>query len=491
MEFLGREKEIKILRESLKKAENRSQLTTIKGQRRVGKTRLVSEAYRNSEHPFVYFYLKEVSENRICEEFSQVMKRSLGVDFPVYEKFEDSFKAAFELAKEKPITLVIDEIQNIRYVNPSFFHGMQEAWDFNHLDSHLNLIVCGSVLTDMREIFENYDQPMYNRGTSYLTLNPLKPEIIQKELLKQNPEATPEDLLMYYAVTGGVPAYMEDLENDSAFTADRMVDSLFEMDSRFKNEGEQVIINEFREKYKDYFKIIYEVARGHNKSAEIHSRLPKMEKKEIDGYLLNLEEKFHIIGRVSPFDGKGDDIRYEITDNYLNLWFRFAYGESVFRKEGIGEAAKASFLEAWPAYSGKILERWYKDKFRSRGMFNVVDTWRGESPVPKAVTENGKKKFVSQVTDLDLVARKGKDVIIAEIKKDPKRIDMKKVMVNSMNFIKAEDLDKVSFAAFSMKDMFKSTDELEKMAKPVAIGRIKGLVTSEIKKVTGKGKDEP
>lgn len=64
-------------------------------------------------------------------------------------------KRAARLSKVRPLTLVIDEFQDFKRVNPSVFSDMQKIWDLNKQDSRINLVVCGFVYSLMNIIFKN------------------------------------------------------------------------------------------------------------------------------------------------------------------------------------------------------------------------------------------------------------------------------------------------------------------------------------------------
>ena len=75
-----------------------------------------------------------------------------------------------------------------------------------------------------------------------------------KEIIKDYyPTYTPEDLLAFYMITGGVAKYVELLVEAKAFTLEAILDEIFSDNSRFLDEGKNVLIDEFGKDYGNYF----------------------------------------------------------------------------------------------------------------------------------------------------------------------------------------------------------------------------------------------
>jgi len=71
-----------------------------------------------------------------------------------------------ELSQNRHFTLIIDEFQEFRNINSSIYSEMQNIWDTNKSRSQLNLILCGSVYSLMKQIFENSREPLFGRATA-------------------------------------------------------------------------------------------------------------------------------------------------------------------------------------------------------------------------------------------------------------------------------------------------------------------------------------
>lgn len=95
--------------------------TIVTGRRRSGKTSLLIKAYEDVQD-MLYFFVARKSEAALCKDFIEEMTNKL--QLPILgevTRFADIFKYLLQLSKIRPITLVIDEFQDFKRVNPSIF----------------------------------------------------------------------------------------------------------------------------------------------------------------------------------------------------------------------------------------------------------------------------------------------------------------------------------------------------------------------------------
>jgi len=158
MKFYNREKELALLEKIDNLSRSLAQMTFMVGRRRIGKTSLLVKANENKS--CVYFFVAKKNEALLCAEFVEEMKRTLEVPlFGELKTFKDVFGWLMEFSKTRHLTLIIDEFQEFMTVNPAVFSDMQHIWDRNKQESRINLILCGSVYSMMKRIFEGAKEP--------------------------------------------------------------------------------------------------------------------------------------------------------------------------------------------------------------------------------------------------------------------------------------------------------------------------------------------
>ncbi|MBR5982764.1 MAG: ATP-binding protein [Bacteroidales bacterium] len=372
MKFYDREKEIEILKRNENKSRENAMFTVLKGRRRIGKTLLVLKALEGCE--YVYLFVHRGNEKALCRSFQQEISSRL--DIPIYgdtAHFAELFELLMRESTKRHFSVVIDEVQNFKHVNNAIFSQMQDIWDRYHRESHINLIVCGSVRSMMRQIFESSNEPLYGRATSKITLQPFNIETIKRIMADYNPSYTPDDLLCLYMLTGGVAKYIELLADGGNMDKDSMLNYVCSKDSYFITEGREMLMDEFASDYDMYFSILHLIASGKTRVSEIDGALLK----PTGVYLANLDKNFEMISKLHPVLQKqsGKVSRYEIRDMFLRFWFRF-----IYPYQGLIESEQHSHLlkqiqEGYAQFSGKTLEKYFHTKYMQSGNFTTIGNW--------------------------------------------------------------------------------------------------------------------
>ena len=201
------------------------------------------------------------------------MEDRLDVSLGRYQTFADLFKALMILSKERNFTLVIDEFQEFNNLNKSVFSDMQNIWDSYKEQSRINLVLCGSIYSMMKRIFENSKEPLFGRATSRMIIKPFDIATIKEILSDYNAAYTSEDLLAFYMATGGVAKYIEQLVQSKAFTKRTILGTIFKENSYFLGEGRDVLIDEFGKDYCNCFSILSLLASS-NTERGVSDRIP-------------------------------------------------------------------------------------------------------------------------------------------------------------------------------------------------------------------------
>lgn len=411
MKFYNREKELKQLAEIQERAFRlHSQLTVVTGRRRIGKTKLIIKGCEAT--PTVYLFVSRNNEATLCEQFANAVRQSLGSYVPDgVRSIVQLFEQIMVIGQSKQFNLIIDEFQEFYNINPAIFSGMQDVWDRYKDSTHVNFIASGSVYTLMHKIFMDYGEPLYGRCDTVIRLRPFGTDVIRQILADHAPDYTNDDLLALYAITGGVPKYVELLMDRGAVTLEAMIARVTDENSIFLEEGTILLATEFGKKYGNYFSILSAIASGRTTSADIAQAVGDS---SIGGMLSRLEEDYEIISRKRPIRSKerSQNVRYEITDNFLRFWFRYVARNQNLLQMGLNDALRDLTLADYPTYSGLVLESWFRQKLRESGQYVEIGAW----------WDNAKGKSVDQ-SEIDIVAiplDKQRPVLVAEVKRQRK-----------------------------------------------------------------------
>lgn len=317
MDFIGREKEMELLNREFGRE---SSLVIIKGRRRVGKSRLITEFLKDKDH--LYYEVDSESGQSILASLGRTISGELNIRF---ERWSDALKYYVSGHPGKKV-IAIDEFQYAVKADPELKIEIQALWDTYLSKNDVMLILCGSSLTSMNNLAGDMRSPLYGRNSLDLTIMPLPFRTTVAGDYRKSVER--------YAVTGGVPYYMALMDNGD--TIENVIRMSMEMGSPLLNEGEYLLGSEFRNlsSYNTYLRAI---ANGHRTMEKITGAV-QAPSEEILPYLKRLIE-IGMVERLVPITEKAPEKsrsgQYVISDNFICLWFRFIYPyrNSIVRME--------------------------------------------------------------------------------------------------------------------------------------------------------------
>ena len=436
MKFYDRLNELETLSQIEKQSAETACFTIMVGRRRIGKTSLLLRSSEGRKR--LYLFVSRNSEAVLCSQFQQQASEVLGLQiYGSINRFVDLFEQLLIFAQKEHYTLIIDEFQDFDSINRSIFSEIQNLWDRYKDRIKLNFIACGSIYSLMMKIFENNKEPLFGRLTSKFVLKPFATSVI-KEILKDfNPHYTADDLLFLYILTGGISHYIALLMNGKATTFKKMLDFVTRTDSPFLNEGKELLVSEFGRDYSTYFSILQLIASGKTTQSEIDSIICK----NTGAYLANLENQYSLIVKNKPMFSKPEsrNTHWIIDDNFLRFWFRFIYPNQALIEMGKLDLLKLYITNHYEQYSGLLLEKYFRQQFAEEETITKIGSFWDK---------NGEN-------EIDLIALNDFDrtAVIAEIKRNPKRISLQTLAMKSAAVQKPLAAYEVSFKALSLNDM--------------------------------------
>ena len=397
MKFYGRENEIAALRRERETSHKSARFTVITGRRRVGKTELIRQAFDDGRDDYVYLLLRRENEKTLCSRLQASVERQLGDKFRIHghvDQLIDLVEAIFDNAASRPLTVVIDEFQEMKYVNEAFYGELQGVWDRIHRTHKLNLVVSGSVNRMMNEILFNYSAALYGRNTAHLRLDPFPVSLLKKILKDHSPRYTNGDLLDLWAITGGVARYVAMLMDAGAVRRKKMLSFIFSPLSPFIEEGRSVLAQEFGTEYTNYFSILTSIASGHTRFSEIEQDLGL----QVVPYLNNLEKNYGIVRKTLPLfaPSRAKNAAYHIEDMFFRFWFRQVFRNQEYIELGRFEELKELVSRDFDAFTGYALERYFYWKFVEDTHYVRMGGWwdrKGENEIDLVCEDEAKGKL--------------------------------------------------------------------------------------------------
>lgn len=407
MKFYNREKELATLEKVRNMAfSNHSQMLVLTGRRRIGKTSLIFKSCEGS--PTVYLFVSRSNEADLCARFISEIRQSLDVYIPEIFKFGELFRFLMDLGKRMKYNLIIDEFQEFYYINPEIYSLLQDVWDRYRKESHVNLIISGSVYTLMNKIFRDAKEPLYGRADSILKLQPFTTSVFKEILADHKPDYAKDDLLALYTFTGGVPKYIELFMDNGCTGMESMVDYMLQPESPFITEGRALLVQEFGKKYGNYFSIISAISNGRTTLPEIEAAMGGV---SLGGQLKRLEEDYGLVRKKRPILSKESSqaVRYEVSDMFLRFWFRYFIKYQSYIEIQNYERLAGIIKDDYTTFSGIALEMYFRRQMMESKEFAEIGSW-------------WQGKNSAQQCEIDIVGlyAGGKRALVAEVKRQAK-----------------------------------------------------------------------
>ncbi|MBN1315170.1 MAG: ATP-binding protein [Anaerolineales bacterium] len=325
LKFVDRKREIQALSSFYQAPE--AGLMILFGRRRVGKTRLLTYFLETQGVPGgLYWTATTHGAAYQLRDFSQALFRydprfssppSPDFSFPDWGVALDQL-AQIAAQFTEPQFIVLDEFTHLIRNDTALTSIFQKAWD--HRLAHepkIKLVLTGSLVGMMEREVISYEAPLYGRATALVRLRPLP----YASLLELFADRTPAERVAIYAVTGGVPAYLE------LFTRARtFVDALHEQclgSGSIMLTDPALILHEQLREPQTFESILSVIASGFHRWGEI-ARMAGIAESSLAHYLKILQE-LELIERRDPVLARPGGRRglYHVRDHFLRFYYRF------------------------------------------------------------------------------------------------------------------------------------------------------------------------
>lgn len=449
--FVDRAQEMETLQNEYER--DFSSLVILYGRRRVGKTTLISEFIKDKKA--LFFLASEESEVQNRNAFKDKVADFLDSDLlrsAAVQNWDVLFKTILETPFDSKPVIVLDEFQYLGKSNPAFPSIFQRIWEENLKEKNVMVILCGSLISMMESQTLAYGSPLYGRRTAQIRLKQI-PFAYYHEFF---PGKSRIELIEMYAVTGGVPKYIE-LFSESEDIYRAIAKCVLNRSGYLYDEPHFLLQQEVTE-VGSYFSIIKAIAAGNSKLSAISSVL-EIKSTSLTKYLKTLTD-LDILEREVPVTEdnpeKSKKGLYKIKDNYLRFWFAFVYPNMSFIESGhsriVMNKIRKSLVKNHIAFV-------YEDVCKERMWeLNADDAW------PFHFTKLGRYWDSKDEIDIAALDPEGKNLILGECKywQEPVGVSVLRDLEDKANSVAWErGQRKVWYVLFSAAGF---TEELKALA---------------------------
>lgn len=327
--IIGREFEQNALNEFLKT--NKSELMALYGRRRIGKTFLVREYFASTPRPNVVYFeasgIKDGSMKKQLENFSKSLAKVFFNAAPIRipQNWDDAFNILTdEIHKitDKKIVIFLDELPWLTTKRSGLIQCLDYYWN-NHWVKipNLKIIVCGSAAAWMLANLINAKGGLHNRLTKIILLKPFDLKNTKLFLQAKNIKFTNKQILDLYAITGGVPFYLEQIQAKKSLAQNIQA-------MCFTENG--VLLNEFPRIFKSLFdnaeicRKIMNIIAAKRYGVSREELLRKIKIKS-GGWINDRIAELEAAGFIKSFlpYGQKKDVYYRVIDEYSLFYLKW------------------------------------------------------------------------------------------------------------------------------------------------------------------------
>ncbi len=320
--LIGRTEHIQAILE-LKKAKT-AQMVVCQGRRRIGKSYLIRHIGSQWPHYIEIQGLAphpQISNQDQLDSFMKKLSEQTGLPNSTMKDWDSAFRLLGKFFEDKTAFIFLDEISWLGGEDPLFCGTLKTLWDtLFSKNKKLVLVLCGSVSSWIENnILQNTN--FLGRISMQITLRELA---LNESKRFFHPKSSSNEILKYLLVTGGVPRYLEEVQNDDHAT-NTLTRLLLKEEGFLFNEYEKIFIDIFGRRHKTYTKIIDILKEKPMTFTELCSagKIPKNGKTSTLLHHLILSG---FLRKSETWDLKTENLRngplYRLTDNYLLFYKR-------------------------------------------------------------------------------------------------------------------------------------------------------------------------
>ena len=395
--FRGRSTELQILDKKYK--QKGFVMTVLYGRRRVGKTKLVNKFIQEHDCKSISFTAVEREESELLSMMTESVLMALApdmIDDISFNSFEKLFDYVGRQAEKERIIFFIDEYPYLAKQCPYIQSVLQKVIDTKWNTGNLFFILCGSLVSFMKEEVLAESAPLHGRSNLELKLRPFN-YLETAEFLEG---FSNEDKAICYGLTNGVAKYIEQFDPGLSLE-ENIIDQFYSVGGYFSEEQVKTVVSSEKQSPALYNSIISAVATGHTKNSEIATYIGSDDVTYPLKVLVGAEILEKRISK-KPY--------YVLNDSMLEFWFRYVNRATSLINAGRGEAYYHSYVkEHMHDFMGKVFEKMAKE-------YLMMNAGRDGLPVLTEITdyqasvldENKKYKQI----EIDLIGKNDKNIML-------------------------------------------------------------------------------
>lgn len=353
--LIGRKEEQELLQKAL--ISNKPEMISVIGRRRVGKTFLIKSVYTDKidfEVTGIQFATRQEQLRNFMIRLSEFSKGLLPITEP-----KDWLEAFYLLTqylnlkkekKEGKLIVFLDELPWLSTHRSGFLKGLSFFWNSWAVNQDIIVVICGSAASWMIRKVVHHKGGLHNRITKRITLKPFTLAETATFFKVRNIHFDQYQILHLYMAIGGVPHYLDEVENGKS-AIQNINEICFSENGLLYDEFSKLYSSLFEnsEKHIKIIRALAKIRKGLTRSEiVVESKIS-----EGGGFSKILEELIHsgFVSMYYPFGQKKKNQLYRLTDEYSLFYIQF-----IEKNRNIGEGiwqqlSQTQSYKTWAGYS--------------------------------------------------------------------------------------------------------------------------------------------
>ena len=358
--MIGREKEVSELLELYDRDE--AELVAVYGRRRVGKTYLVDETFKNHitfRHAGLSpIEMDEQAGDRLLKKQLQAFYYSLETQGMKKSSCPKDWLEAFfmlemflqEIDDGSKQVIFLDELPWMDTPKSGFITGFEAFWNGWACHRNVMIIVSGSATSWIKDKLINNHGGLYGRVTYEIKLEPFTLKECEELFSERGVRISRYDVVQSYMIFGGIPFYLNYFQRGRSL-AQNVDELFFQKGAKLRMEYDRLFSSIFSnpEKMKTIVKTLSTRNKGYTRS-ELADRAGYKEGGTLTGALNALIASDFIV-RYTPFATGKREVHYKLVDPFCIFYLRFVEGKDTipdgFWLENIGSQS----IVTWRGYA--------------------------------------------------------------------------------------------------------------------------------------------
>lgn len=349
----GREDQIKLMKEFLVK--KKSTFLAVTGRRRVGKTYLIDEVYRDDLCLRITGIQDADTKTQIynfTQKIVEYSKQSIVTPPNNWQEVFSLLKVYLKtLPKTKKQVIFIDELPWIATRRSGFIQLLAHLWnDYLSKEKHFVLVVCGSATSWITEKIVNDKGGFHNRLDQAIQLKPFTLKETKDFLLRKKIKLTDQAITEIYMVMGGIPYYLDQIKKG---------ESVREIITRLCFDENGILKNE----YVNLYKALFENSENHEAIVETLATsqsgltrkqiISKSKVKEGGPYTRAINDLLisGFVEEVLPFGRTKRGALYRLVDEYSVFYHKFIAKNKKKGKDIWATLHQSQQYKIWTGYA--------------------------------------------------------------------------------------------------------------------------------------------